>query len=66
VLEFNPLDDLGSSDQALQRVLSNARVAHSDHAEALSLIARNIKERWRRSWNELSGERAVGAALQSP
>jgi hypothetical protein len=41
-------------------------VAHSDRAEALSLIARNIKERWRRSWNELSGERAVGAALQSP
>jgi hypothetical protein len=81
VLKFNPLepeanqrlgtiyqrlDDLDASDQALQRVLSNEKVAHPDRAEALSLIARNIKERWRRSWNELTGDRAAAAALQSP
>jgi tetratricopeptide (TPR) repeat protein len=63
---YQRLRDLDASDQALQRVLSNNKVARPERAEALSLIARNIKERWRHSWNGLIGERAASAALQSP
>lgn len=60
------LGDLDASDMALQRVLSNTKVARSDRAEALSLIGRNIKDRWRSSWSGLSGEQAAIKALESP
>jgi hypothetical protein len=63
---YQRLGDLDASDQALKRVLSDKRVARHQRAEALSLIARNIKDRWRSSWQGLSGDQAAAAALASP
>jgi hypothetical protein len=63
---YQRLGDLDSSDMALQRVLKNAKVSRGDRAEALSLIGRNIKDRWRSSWAGLSGEQAAIKALESP
>lgn len=60
------LGDLDASDQALHRVLSNQKVAQPQRAEALALIARNIKDRWRSSWENLSAEALPNVALQSP
>src|ERR1035441_4729591 len=63
---YQRLGDLDASDQALQRVLNNKRGARPERAEALSLMARNIKDRWRSSWSGLTGERAASTALDSP
>jgi hypothetical protein len=63
---YQRLGDLDASDQALHRVLSNKKVTRPERAEALSLIARNIKDRWRSSWRDLSSELAPAAALKSP
>ena len=63
---YQRLGDLDASDQALHRVLSNKKVTRPERAEALSLIARNIKERWRSSWQGLPLEQAPAAALKSP
>lgn len=63
---YQRLGNLDASDQALQRVLSNKRVAPLERAEALSLMGRNIKDRWRSSWYELAGEKAASAAFESP
>jgi hypothetical protein len=63
---YQRLGDLNASDQALQRVLTNKRVTHEERAEAMSLIARNIKDRWRASWQGKTGEQAASAALASP
>jgi Tetratricopeptide Repeats-Sensor len=63
---YQRLGDLDASDQALKRVLSDKKVDRYQRAEALSLIARNIKDRWRSSWENLSGEAAASAALASP
>jgi hypothetical protein len=63
---YQRLGDLDASDQALQRVLSNKRVTPPERAEALSLIARNIKDRWRSSWSGMTAELAASAALNSP
>jgi hypothetical protein len=63
---YQRLGDLNASDQALQRVLSHKQVLPADRAEALSLLGRNIKERWRLSWQALSGEQCARQALHSP
>jgi tetratricopeptide (TPR) repeat protein len=63
---YQRLGDLDASDQALQRVLSNKKVTRPERAEALSLIARNIKDRWRTSWQGVASELAPAAALKSP
>jgi len=63
---YQRLGDLDASDQALKRVLDNKRAAEADRAEALSLLARNIKDRWRASWSGLGGDAAASKALQSP
>jgi hypothetical protein len=63
---YQRLGNLDASDQALQRVLSNKRVAPLERAEALSLIGRNIKDRWRSSWGGLAGDQAASVAFESP
>jgi hypothetical protein len=63
---YQRMGDLNASDQALQRVLSNKQALPSDRAEALSLLGRNIKERWRLSWDQLTGEQRARQALRSP
>lgn len=62
---YQRLGDLDASDQALQRVLANKRAKDSERAEALSLIARNIKDRWRSSWVGLDPAHAGPKALAS-
>ena len=62
---YQRLGDLEASDQALQRVLDNKDVAGAERAEAMSLMARNIKDRWRSSWQGLPPDQAGAAALKS-
>lgn len=63
---YQRLGDLDASDQALRRVIEDKRTAPRDRAEALSLQARNIKDRWRASWGESIGNDAARRALLSP
>lgn len=60
------LGDLDSSEQALLRVVNSKTASHPELAEAYSLLGRNIKDRWRSSWVELSGVDAARKALESP
>lgn len=62
---YERIGDLDASDQALKRVLANKRAVSADRAEALSLMARNVKDRWRESWRGLEGEAAATKTLQS-
>ncbi|HEY4934272.1 MAG TPA: tetratricopeptide repeat-containing protein [Terriglobales bacterium] len=62
---YERMGNLDASDQALKRVLANGRATSADRAEALSLMARNVKDRWRESWKGLTGEVATTKALQS-
>jgi hypothetical protein len=63
---YQRLGDLDASDQALQRVVSSKKAVPPERAEALSLIARNVKDRWRSSWKDQPAEKAPTAALESP
>jgi hypothetical protein len=63
---YQRLDDLDASDQALQRVVNSKKATRPERAEALSLIARNVKDRWRESWTGQPAEKAPAAALESP
>ncbi len=63
---YQRLGDLNASDQALQRVLGHPRATPAHRAEALSLLGRNIKDRWRAAWATLQGEQAARQALRSP
>jgi hypothetical protein len=60
------LGDLNASDQALVRVLTNRQARPGPRAEALSLIGRNIKDRWRASWSMLHGDQVPRQAIRSP
>ena len=57
---------MDASNLALSRVLANKRATDPDRAEALALIARNVKDHWRSSWWALSADDAASKALQSP
>ena len=63
---YQRLDDLNASDQALQRVTNSRQTTPANRAEALSLLARNIKDRWQQGFNQFEGERLRRYALQSP
>jgi hypothetical protein len=58
--------DINSSEQALQRVINCKTASHPELAEAFSLLGRNIKDRWRSSWQSLAGVDAARKALASP
>jgi tetratricopeptide (TPR) repeat protein len=58
--------NVNASDQALKRVLDNRQAGSANRAEALSLLGRNTKDRWRASWLEFRGEAAPTQALKSP
>jgi hypothetical protein len=63
---YQRLGDLTASDQALQRVLNGRQTSPVNRAEALSLLARNIKQRWHRGFDQFEGERLRRYSLQSP
>ena len=58
--------DLDASEQALERVVRNRDTSSEDRAEALSLLGRNIKDRWRRAWAGVPAGQAGTKALESP
>ncbi len=60
------LGDLDASEQALLRVVNSKSASHAELAEAYSLLGRNIKDRWRSSWQALTGAAAARKALESP
>jgi hypothetical protein len=64
---YQKLRDLDRSNQALERVVSAKRADQCERAEAMALLARNTKERWRRAWMSIEDltDRRV-RALRSP
>jgi len=64
---FQRLDDLVSSDQAVERALQNQEVSRWNRAEIRALMARNAKTRWEQDWKKVDGLQAIQkAALSSP
>ena len=62
---YERLGDLDRSNEALQQALNNEKIQRYERAEAYSLLARNLKTRWRREWErQLPAARAT-EALQS-
>lgn len=64
---YQKIGQLELSNQALERVVSNDRATRSDRAEALALLARNTKVRWRNRWEsepDIASRRRE--ALRSP
>lgn len=63
---YERLDDLARSTTALDRALNNRAINRNERAEAYSLLARNSKTRWRRSWELKPPADRAAEALQSP
>ncbi len=63
---YQRLGEPVNSDQAIQRVLRHDEAAGDQRAEALALLARNAKTRWREEWHRLPSERLREEALRSP
>jgi Tetratricopeptide Repeats-Sensor len=64
---FQRLEDLVSSDQAVERALENKEIAAAGRAEIRALMGRNAKNQWEQTWATLSDEAAAQkAALTSP
>lgn len=62
--ETRDMDYLMRSDQAIQRVLDHEGVSRKDRAEALALLGRNHKTRWRLEFENLANEsERITAAL---
>jgi tetratricopeptide (TPR) repeat protein len=58
---------LAASDQAIKRVLANERVSWADRTEALSLMGRNAKTRWRMEFEaiqDIAGRRKAATNRQ--
>lgn len=62
---YQRLDDLLSSDQALERALQVA-TEPADIAEIHGQLGRNKKDRWVRSWHNATSEDKARKALDSP
>jgi hypothetical protein len=62
---YQRLDDLTSSDQALERALQRA-TKPNDLAEIHGQLGRNKKDRWTKSWITANAEDKVRKALDSP
>lgn len=59
------LDDLASSDLAVQRALARSGLTPRERAEAHSLAGSNAKQRWTNAWARLPPEQAAQVAAQS-
>lgn len=62
---YERLNDLTQSTLAVERALSNKDIPQNDRAEALSLLARNAKTRWRQTWSNSPLEQKRVQALRS-
>ncbi len=63
---YERLDDLVSSNQALNRALENRAINRDQRAEAYALIGRNYKTRWRQEWESKAADDRAAEALASP
>ena len=64
---YQKLKDLESSNQALERIVNKDGGSRSQRAEALALLARNTKTRWRERWeNKPELDERRKEALRSP
>jgi hypothetical protein len=64
---FQRLDDLVSSDQAVERALKSVELSGEDRAEILALMGRNAKYQWKAAWTNCDDvESAQKAALSTP
>jgi MinD-like ATPase involved in chromosome partitioning or flagellar assembly len=63
---YQRLNDLTSSDAALQRVSGRTDLSNAEQAEALALMGRNSKVRWRAEWQDAGTGRTAEIALRSP
>ena len=62
---YERLNDLTQSTLAIERALGNKDIPQNDRAEALSLLARNAKTRWRQTWSDAPLEERRIQALRS-
>lgn len=62
---YRRLDDLVSSDQAIERALSGDRLSSTDRAELYALKGSNSKRRWVRQWRKVAEGDRARAALRS-
>ncbi len=64
---FQRLDDLVSSDQAVERALQSEDLSAADRAEVRALMGRNAKAQWKAAWEQAGDLRAAQkAALSTP
>lgn len=63
---YQRLGDLTASNITIQRVLENLATTQEERAEAHSLMGRNLKEKWKADWMNVSAEQRQAAALRSP
>lgn len=63
---YQRLGDLLSSNQALERTLTNPAIDQLKRAETYALIASNLKRRWCSDWTTQHPDERRAAALRSP
>jgi hypothetical protein len=64
---FQRLEDLVSSDQAVERALQSKEISAADRAEIRALMGRNAKAQWKLAWaNAGDAESTQRAALATP
>ena len=64
---FQRLDDLVSSDQAVERALESEDLSAADRAEIRALMGRNAKSQWKLAWaNATELQSTQRAALTTP
>lgn len=64
---FQRLDDLVSSDHAVERALQSEDLSAADRAEIRALMGRNAKAQWKAAWERAGDLRAAQkAALSTP
>jgi len=64
---FQRLDDLVSSDQAIERALQSEEISAAERAEIRALMGRNAKAQWKPAWTECGdADRTQKAALTTP
>ena len=63
---YQRLGELSASSAALERLLRNDLLDAHERGEAQSLVGRNLKTQWLRTWIDLPLERRAAEALRSP
>ena len=62
---YQRLGDLERSELVLRRVSGHPHATPAERAEAFALIGRNLKSRWRETWEKLDRDKRPATALRS-